>query len=112
MRDLLSNASKDQSRAKLSGYGSALRHSRVYRTGRDEFALILMDAKADGALAVDNEIRVLIRETTPSKLPDFSISFGVCTVEDSSSPEDWLDLADEALYIAKDKGGDAAWMAS
>ena len=112
MRDLLSNASKDQSRAKLSGCGSSLRHSRVYRIGRDEFALILMDAKADGALAVANEIRVLISGTKPSKLPDFSISLGVCTVEDSSSPEDWLDLAEEALYIAKDKGGDAAWMAS
>ena len=64
------------------------------------------------ALAVANEIRGLVKTNKPSELPDFSISFGVCAVDDSSSPDDWLDLADEALYTAKNKGGDTARLAS
>ena len=84
----------------------------LFRIGGYEFALILVDAKAHAALAVANEIRSLIRENKPSELPDFSISFGVCAVDDSSSPEDWLDSADEALYSAKSKGGDTARLAS
>ena len=84
----------------------------LFRIGGDEFALILVDAKAHAALNVANEIRDLIKEGKPSELPDFSVSFGVSEVDDSSSPEDWLDLADEALYTAKECGGDTARMAS
>lgn len=84
----------------------------LFRIGGDEFALILVGAKAHAALNVANEIRGLIRDSKPSELPDFSISFGVCDVDDSSSPEDWLDAADEALYVAKNKGGDTARLAS
>ena len=84
----------------------------LFRIGGDEFALILVDAKAHEAHAVANEIRSSIKANKHSELPDFSISFGVCAVEDSSSPDDWLDLADEALYNAKDKGGDTALIAS
>ena len=84
----------------------------LFRIGGDEFALILVDAKAHAALAVANEIRGLVKTNKPSELPDFSISFGVCAVDDSSSPDDWLDRADEALYTAKNKGGDIARIAS
>ena len=84
----------------------------LFRIGGDEFALILVGAKAHAALNVANEIRGLIRDKKPGELPDFSISFGVCAVDDSSSPEDWLDSADEALYTAKRKGGDTARLAS
>ena len=84
----------------------------LFRIGGDEFALILDGAKAHAALNVANEIRGLIRDKKPGELPDFSISFGVCAVDDSSSPEDWLDSADEALYTAKSKGGDTARLAS
>ncbi|EHQ58564.1 diguanylate cyclase (GGDEF) domain-containing protein [gamma proteobacterium HIMB55] len=84
----------------------------LFRIGGDEFALILVGAKAHAALNVANEIRGLIRDKKPSELPDFSISFGVCAVDDSSSPEDWLDSADEALYAAKSKGGDTAQLAA
>ena len=83
----------------------------LFRIGGDEFALILVDAKAHAALTVANEIRGLIKTNKPSELPDFSISFGVCAVDDASSTDDWLDLADEALYTAKNSGGDTARVA-
>ena len=55
----------------------------LFRIGGDEFALILVDAKAHAALAVAKEIRSLVKTNKPSELPDFSISFGVCAVDDS-----------------------------
>ena len=58
-----------------------------------------------------NDVRHLIRERAPQDLPDFAISFGICCVDDSSSADDWLERADEALYEAKKLGGDAARMA-
>lgn len=82
----------------------------LFRIGGDEFALILGDAKASSALKVANDIRQLLREQTSEALPHFSISFGVCCVDDSSSPDDWFDRADEALYEAKNSGGDTAMM--
>ena len=84
----------------------------LFRIGGDEFALILVSAKAHAALNVANEIRSLLRDKRPTELPDFSISFGVCAVDESSSPDDWLERADEALYSVKEAGGDAARMAT
>ena len=84
----------------------------LFRIGGDEFVLILGDATASSAFKVANDMRQLIREQTPQELPDFSISFGICCVDDSSSADDWLERADEALYEAKNQGGDTARMAT
>lgn len=84
----------------------------LFRIGGDEFALILGNAKAHVALNVANEIRCLLRDTKPRDLPDFSISWGVCAVDEPSSSDDWLERADEALYVVKEAGGDAARMAT
>ncbi len=84
----------------------------LFRIGGDEFALILADAKSHAALTVSNDIRQLIREQLGTDTPSFAVSFGVCCVDDSASPEDWLERADEALYIAKSSGGDIARLAS
>ena len=74
--------------------------------------MILVDAKAHVALNVANQIRGLIRDNKPSDLPNVSVSLGVCSVEESSSPDDWWNRADEALYIVKEIGGDAARLAT
>jgi len=84
----------------------------LFRIGGDEFVLILGDAEASAALKVANDVRQLIREQASQELPEFAISFGICCVDESSSGEDWLERADEALYEAKQKGGDAARMAT
>jgi len=84
----------------------------LFRIGGDEFVLILGDAKASSALKVANDVRQLIREQAPQELPDFAISFGICCVDDSLSADDWLERADETLYEAKKRGGDAARMAT
>lgn len=84
----------------------------LFRIGGDEFALILTDAKPNDALTVSNDIRKLLREHLSDDKPQCSVSFGVCSVDESSSPDDWLERADEALYEAKKSGGDIARMAA
>jgi PleD family two-component response regulator len=63
-------------------------------------------------LKVSNDIRQLLREYLSDDKAHFSVSFGVCAVDESSSPDDWLERADEALYEAKKGGGDIARMAA
>ncbi|NCG06935.1 MAG: diguanylate cyclase [Gammaproteobacteria bacterium] len=84
----------------------------LFRIGGDEFALILVDANSHAALTVANDIRQLLREHLLNGEPQFSVSFGVCCVDESTSPDDWFERADEALYEAKQGGGDVARMAS
>ena len=84
----------------------------LFRIGGDEFALILSDAKPYDAMKVSNDIRQLLRAHLSGDRFHFSVSFGVCSVDESSSPDDWLDRADEALYEAKRAGGDIARMAA
>jgi len=84
----------------------------LFRIGGDEFALILSDAKSHAALSVSNDLRQLVRERVADGAPNFSLSFGVCCVEDSASANDWLERADEALYEAKSNGGDTARLAT
>jgi len=84
----------------------------LFRIGGDEFALILSDAKSHAALSVSNDLRQLVKEQIADGTPDFSLSFGVCCVEDSASANDWLERADEALYEAKAHGGDTARLAA
>jgi len=84
----------------------------LFRVGGDEFALILADANSHAALTVANDIRQLTREHLLSGQPSFSVSFGVCCVNDGASSEDWIERADEALYDAKLSGGDTARLAT
>lgn len=84
----------------------------LFRIGGDEFALILSDAKSHAALSVSNDLRQLVREQVADGAPNFSLSLGVCCVEDSASANDWLERADEALYEAKSNGGDTARLAT
>ena len=84
----------------------------LFRIGGDEFALILVDANSHAALTVANDIRQLLREHLLNGEPQFSVSFGVCCVDEATSPDDWFERADEALYEAKQGGGDVARMAS
>lgn len=83
----------------------------LFRIGGDEFALILYDAGAHASVSVANELRRLVKDAAPETLPSYGISFGVCSVKESVSAEDWIDKADLALYRAKASGGDSVELA-
>ena len=81
----------------------------VARIGGDEFVLILVDVEiASGIHATLDRILAAIKK--PIAIPEgveviISLSMGVTIFpEDLSAPDDLLNHADEAMYVAKNKG--------
>jgi diguanylate cyclase (GGDEF)-like protein len=76
------------------------------RIGGDEFAVLLPDADIETALAVAERIRgAIAAETLAGFRP--SASFGVATFPlHGTSTTQIMKRADEALYLAKQRGGD------
>ena len=108
MNDLRGHEKGD---ALLELIASCLRsHKRVSdvaaRTGGDEFAILLPDADIDTALVVANRIRGAITDETLAGFRP-SASFGVAAFPlHGSTAADVMKVADEALYRAKQRGGD------
>jgi len=76
------------------------------RYGGDEFALLLPEADAETALAVAERIRSAIASETLAGFR-LSASFGVAVFPlHGSTTTDLLRVADDALYSAKERGGD------
>lgn len=82
----------------------------VARFGGEEFAVILDNTDISGASAVAEQIRQavysgIIKDMNNKKTLDrISISIGVAQYNASDLPNDILQRADEALYLAKDRG--------
>lgn len=86
-------------RQELRGVDSAARF------GGDEFALILPQAYADGALIVAERLRQRIAEIHISGFGDLSASMGIATFPNhGSSRSELVIAADRALYDAKRTG--------
>lgn len=108
MNDLRGHETGD---ALLELIASCLRtHKRVSdvaaRIGGDEFAVLLPDADIETALAVAERIRgAIAAETLAGFRP--SASFGVATFPlHGGTTTEVIKRADEALYLAKQRGGD------
>lgn len=82
----------------------------VARFGGEEFAVILDNTDISGASTVAEQIRQavfsgIIKDLNNKKTLDrISISLGVAQFSASDLPNDLLQRADEALYLAKDRG--------
>jgi diguanylate cyclase (GGDEF)-like protein/PAS domain S-box-containing protein len=77
---------------------------QLARVGGEEFAWILPDATTAGAYAAAERARRVI---TASPFPDVgavTLSAGVCQLGDALDAEQLYDLADQALYSAKQRG--------
>lgn len=78
------------------------------RYGGEEFALVLPDTNADAALQVAERIREHVQKNTVAyeehNIP-FTVSLGICQFDSSlKGYMAWIELADKALYRAKDSG--------
>ena len=76
----------------------------LFRTGGEEFALLLSGTRLNAALAAAEQLRAFV---AASRLIDghvFSISLGVSELRDGQSSLEWLGDADRALYYAKRAG--------
>ena len=78
----------------------------VARYGGDEFAWLMPGTSVEAALAVADRIRRLVQETQAQMDMPISLSIGIAACpQDASSMADLIDLADAAMYLAKDSGG-------
>ena len=82
------------------------------RPGGEEFTLVLPHADQDAALQVGERIRARLLHSSHTAGRPFTVSIGVATtVGGTQSPEGLLEMADRALYAAKEEGRDrvVAW---
>lgn len=76
----------------------------LFRTGGEEFALLLSGAKFADALSVGEQIRRVVQDARLVAGRQVSISIGVVELGYEQSSADWLAEADAALYRAKGAG--------
>ncbi|MFT5585833.1 MAG: diguanylate cyclase (GGDEF)-like protein [Cognaticolwellia sp.] len=82
------------------------------RPGGEEFTLVLPHADEDAALQVGERIRARLLHASHTSGRPFTVSIGISsTVGGTQSPEGLLEMADRALYAAKEDGRDrvVAW---
>ena len=91
----------------------ALRDSDLAgRWGGEEFVFVLAGAQAKAATEmVDRFRKRLATALQIGKTPKFTASFGISDSQMSSVPEQLIELADVALYLAKTQGRDRACVA-
>ncbi len=73
-----------------------------YRYGGDEFAVLLIGASVDQAMAIAERIRSSIEQT---EFQDITVSIGLSEYRDPFDLEVFVKSADDAMYIAKHSGG-------
>lgn len=76
----------------------------LFRTGGEEFVLLLPRTSALDAQQVAEALRVRIAEAPLLPGHPITVSIGVGVQQPQHSPDDWLIAADHALYRAKHNG--------
>ena len=81
----------------------------VARVGGEEFAVLLPDLAAEGAVGTAQRVRLAVRAAAPPGHDGLAltVSIGVASARPGDSVERLLARADEAMYRAKRAGGDA-----
>lgn len=78
----------------------------VARYGGDEFAWLMPGTTVEAALAVADRIRRQLEELQAGMDLPISLSIGIAVCpEDATSMAELIDLADTAMYLAKEAGG-------
>ena len=77
-----------------------------YRYGGDEFTAILIGASLDQALAIAERIRSSVEQ---AGFEDIRVSIGLCEFQDRFTLERFVKSADDAMYIAKQSGGNRVY---
>jgi len=77
---------------------------RLYRYGGEEFVIYAEGADLDNAALLAEKIRKLIEESDIFEKRKITVSLGVAELEENLPPEISLQLADDALYKAKELG--------
>jgi diguanylate cyclase (GGDEF)-like protein len=76
----------------------------LYRLGGEEFLLLAPDTVGSAASALAEQLRAMIEKAELFKGLRVEVSIGVSECRTDQSPDEWLELADQALYRAKERG--------
>jgi diguanylate cyclase (GGDEF)-like protein len=76
------------------------------RIGGDEFALLLPETIAEGACAIAQRVAAEFRAAPVGVASHLTMSAGVCDLTQAKNHKELLQLADGALYWAKNQGRD------
>ena len=76
----------------------------LFRTGGEEFALLLPGTILRGALTVAEQLRAVVAAARLVDGLSISISVGVSELAEGQSAREWIEDADRALYHAKNAG--------
>jgi diguanylate cyclase (GGDEF)-like protein len=76
-----------------------------YRYGGDEFAVLLIGTSLDQTLAVAERIRSTVEQSEY----DITVSIGLAEFHDRLSLEQFVKSADDAMYVAKNSGGNRVY---
>lgn len=76
----------------------------VARVGGEEFAVLLPNTGAQGALEVAERMRLAVVQAPPGAHGGVTISIGVVTLQDGETASSLYARADAALYAAKEAG--------
>lgn len=80
------------------------RLDRLFRTGGEEFLLLLADTKSSDAVIHAERVRILISQAALTELATVTVSIGVAECVPNQQLESWIKNADNALYFAKQEG--------
>ncbi len=76
-----------------------------YRYGGDEFAVLLIGASLDQTLTIAERIRSSVEQAGF----DITVSIGLAEFQDRFSLERFVKSADDAMYVAKNSGGNRVY---
>lgn len=77
---------------------------KLYRYGGEEFAVIIDDCKKENIIALLERFRQIIEEFEFPQVGKVTVSIGAAPINNNSLPSNIVDRADQALYLAKEKG--------
>ncbi len=76
----------------------------VGRWGGEEFIIILPDIDLKQAICLAKKLQKQISQFDFTEIGKKTASFGVATFREGDTPESFVDRADKALYVAKERG--------
>lgn len=81
------------------------------RYGGEEFLIVLQETTVEGAHTVAEKIRKTIENNSFDTAPSVTVSMGIAELRENEIAEHFVQRADMALYIAKDRGRNQAVIA-
>lgn len=84
----------------------------LFRHGGEEFAILLPDTNQEGLRTIADAIQKAVFSKLSSPAGSVSVSIGGATLTASTNWEDWINRADEQLYLAKEAGRNCFKIAS